>query len=70
VSRAELQLLHRWLDNWIGLGLTTLGVERRGMRLPLSHIAIEEWREVFMSENGLLRSLNEATASPAPGPSV
>jgi hypothetical protein len=34
----ELQLLHRWLDNWTGLGLVTVGVERRGMRRCLSHI--------------------------------
>jgi hypothetical protein len=51
----ELQLLlHRWLDTWTGVGLITVGVERRGMRLSLSHIADEEWRAVFMGENALL----------------
>jgi hypothetical protein len=34
----ELQLLHEWLDNWAGVGLITVGVERRGYRLSLSHI--------------------------------
>ena len=53
-TEPELQLLHRWLDNWTGVGLITVGVERRGMRLSLSHIADEEWRAVFMGENALL----------------
>ena len=53
-TEPELQLLHRWLDNWTGVGLITVGVERRGMRLSLSHIADEEWRAVFMGETALL----------------
>jgi hypothetical protein len=53
-TEPELQLLHRWLDNWTGVGLITVGVERHGMRLSLSHIADEEWRAVFMGENALL----------------
>ena len=53
-TEPELQLLHRWLDNWTGVGLITVGGERRGMRLSLSHIADEEWRAVFMGENALL----------------
>ena len=38
----ELQLVHRWLDSWTGVGLITVGVERHGMRLSLSHIADDE----------------------------
>jgi hypothetical protein len=53
-TEPELQLLHRWLDNWTGVGLITAGVERQGMRLSLSNIADEEWRAVFMGENALL----------------
>jgi hypothetical protein len=34
----ELRLLHRWLDTWTGVGLFTVGVERQGLRLSLSHI--------------------------------
>jgi hypothetical protein len=49
-----LKLLHRWLDNWTGVGLITVGVERQGLRLSLSHIADDEWRAVFMGENALL----------------
>ena len=43
----ELQLLHRWLDTWEGLGLITVGVERQGYRLSLSRIADGEWRARF-----------------------
>jgi hypothetical protein len=45
----ELRLLHHWLDTWTGLGLITVGVERQGYRLALSHIAEDEWRAQFMS---------------------
>jgi len=34
-----LRLLHRWLDNWTGLGLIVVGVERQGLKFSLSHIA-------------------------------
>jgi hypothetical protein len=44
---AELWLLHRWLDSWTGVGLIAVGVERRGYRLSLSHIAEGEWRTAF-----------------------
>ena len=43
----ELHLLHRWLDTWTGVGLITIGVERLGYRLSLSHIADGEWRAQF-----------------------
>ncbi len=43
----ELWLLHRWLDTWTGVGLITVGVERQGYRLSLSHIAEGEGRTRF-----------------------
>jgi hypothetical protein len=43
----ELRLLHTWLDTWTGVGLITVGVERLGYRLSLSHIAEGEWRANF-----------------------
>ena len=45
----ELQLLHRWLDSWTGLGLVVVGVERQGLRFSLSHLAEGEWRATFMA---------------------
>jgi len=26
----ELEMMHRWLDNWAGVGLITTGMGRRG----------------------------------------
>jgi hypothetical protein len=43
----ELQLLHRWLDSWAGLGLVVTGVERLGLRASLTHVAEGEWRASF-----------------------
>jgi hypothetical protein len=44
---AELRLIHRWLDSWMGVGLITVGLERLGYRLSLTHIAEGEWRAQF-----------------------
>ena len=46
----ELQLLHRWLDTWTGLGLVVVGVERQGLRFSLSHIAEGERRATFFAD--------------------
>lgn len=48
-TEPELDLLHRVFDSWSGLGLITVGVERQGMPLSLSHIAEGEWRATFQS---------------------
>jgi hypothetical protein len=53
-TEPELQLLHRWLDTWTGVGLITVGVERQGLRLSLSHIADGGWRAMFMGDNARL----------------
>jgi hypothetical protein len=44
----------RWLDTWEGVGLITVGVERQGLRLSLSHINEGEWRATFMGKSALL----------------
>jgi hypothetical protein len=48
-TEPELQLLHRWLDTWNGVGLITVGVERLGPRLRLTHLEENEWRASFES---------------------
>jgi hypothetical protein len=57
----ELRLLHRWLDTWAGVGLITVGVERLGYRLSLSHIAAAEWRAAF-SENPMFAPVGYGVA--------
>jgi hypothetical protein len=46
----ELQLLHRWLDSWVGVGLIAAGVERQGLRYSLSHIDDHAWRATFQGD--------------------
>jgi hypothetical protein len=46
----ELQLLHRWLDTWSGLGDIAVGMARHGYRLSLSNIGPGEWRAVFATQ--------------------
>ncbi len=50
----ELAPAHRWLDTWTVVGLITVGVERQGLRLSLTHITEGEWRAQFMGESALL----------------
>jgi hypothetical protein len=33
----ELEMMHRWLDNWEVVGLVTTGMERQGYRLHLTN---------------------------------
>jgi hypothetical protein len=62
-TEPELQLLHRCFDNWHGLGLMTVGVERLGYRLSLSHIADGEWRAYFTGENQKLAPVGYGVAA-------
>jgi hypothetical protein len=31
-------MMHRWLDNWTGLGLIATGMERQGYQLHLTNV--------------------------------
>ena len=67
-SEPELQLLHRWLDTWEGIGLITVGVERQGLRLSLSHIAEGGWRAQFSAHP--MRASAGYGAAPTPWQAV
>ena len=43
-SMPELEMMHRWLDNWAGVGLITTGMERQGYALSLTKITDDGWR--------------------------
>ena len=61
-TEPELQLLHKTFDNWHGLGMMTVGVERLGYRLSLSHIAEGEWHAYFTGENQKLAPVGYGVA--------
>jgi len=43
----ELALVHRWLDNWRGVGLLTAGLNRAGYDLDLRQYGDGHWRATF-----------------------
>src|SRR4029450_115405 len=52
----ELALVHRWLDNWHGVGLLTVGLHRIGYDLDLRQYGDGNWRASF-SVTGLAHSI-------------
>jgi hypothetical protein len=44
---SELQLLHRWLDTWAGIGLIAVGLHRQGRDLQLTQYGDDNWRATF-----------------------
>ena len=46
-SMPELVMMHRWRDNWEGVGLITTGRERQGYRLHLTNAEASVWRATF-----------------------
>jgi hypothetical protein len=62
-TEPELELLHRTFDNWHGLGVVTVGVERLGYRLSVSHVAEGEWRAYFTGDNQKLAPVGYGVAS-------
>ena len=43
----ELALVHRWLDNWRGVGLLAVGLHRIGYDLDLRQYGDGHWRATF-----------------------
>jgi hypothetical protein len=43
----ELALVHRWLDNWHGVGLLAVGLHRIGYDLDLRQYGDGHWRATF-----------------------
>jgi hypothetical protein len=43
----ELQLLHRWLDSWAGVGLISIGLHRQSWDLQFTHYGDGNWRATF-----------------------
>jgi hypothetical protein len=46
----ELDILHRWLDTWDGIGLIERGMAREDFDLSLTRYADEGWRATFYTK--------------------
>ena len=57
----ELQQLHRWLDNWRGVGLLAVGLHRTGYDLDLRQYGDGHWRATFYV-TGIAHSILGGTA--------
>jgi len=73
----ELQLLHRWLDTWAGIGLIAVGLHRQGWDLQLTQYGDGNWRATFYITGSRLvealdtsqrRGSGDSLASGAPSP--
>lgn len=52
VNAPEVQLLHRWLDSWTGLGLVVVGMQRQGFQVSLGEHGAGQWIAVFYRGHG------------------
>jgi hypothetical protein len=43
----ELQLLHRWINTWSGVGAVVTGLHRMGYDLHLTQYGDDTWRATF-----------------------
>ena len=63
----ELRLVHRWLDNWSGLGLVVAGMTRQGFQLGLDQRTGSRLA-VFYSGSGGHHPVGPAGTGQAPTP--
>jgi hypothetical protein len=48
----ELQLVHRWLDSWSGIGLVVVGMAHQGFRVSVGEHGAGQWIAVFYHGGG------------------
>jgi hypothetical protein len=51
-TEPELQLVHRWLDSWSGIGLIVVGMARQGYQVSLGEHGAGQWIAVFYGGRG------------------
>ena len=59
---AVLEVLHRWLDSWKGIGLIEHGMSWQGYDLQLTRYDERGWRATFYT-SGMAHSLTSATGT-------
>ena len=57
----ELEIVHRWLDTWAGLGLVIAGMTHHGWDVQLTAYAARDWRANFFPV-GIARSIAGGSA--------
>jgi len=48
----ELDLVHRWLDTWAGIGLVVVGMAHQGFQVSLGEHGAGRWIAVFFHGSG------------------
>jgi hypothetical protein len=48
----ELELMHRWLDSWSGIGLVVVGMTHQGFQVSLGEHGAGQWIAVFYRGRG------------------
>ena len=64
----ELQLLHRWLDSWSGIGLVVVGMAHQGFQVSVGEHGAGQWIAVFYSGHGGHEPVAAAGTAQAPTP--
>src|SRR5512132_3385486 len=65
-TEPELRLLHRWLDNWRGVGLVAAGLHTVGYDLVLRQHDKEGWSAAFFVTGRIHSIVGGAAHTPTP----
>src|SRR5947208_4173559 len=64
----ELQLLHRWLHSWRGIGDVIVGMQRHGYQVSLGKHGAGQWIAVFYVGHGGQQAIEAAGTAQAATP--
>jgi hypothetical protein len=64
----ELDLIHRWLDTWSGIGLIVAGMSHQGFTVSLGEHGVGRWITVFFHGRGGHEPIAPAGTAQEPTP--